>query len=97
MQCVFLVPNFDSATQVEVLTHELSNLQQRAVDRAALDAAEQGKREAEARAQALERERESIAAEVEDMQKALQRLQQEAGSENQARVRHSWPVNMNQD
>ena len=73
--------------QVEALTHELTDLQQRAVDRATLAAAEAGRAEAEARAAALERERGSIAAEVEEMQAALARLQQEAGAETQARVR----------
>ncbi|GAB4818323.1 hypothetical protein N2152v2_005369 [Parachlorella kessleri] len=73
--------------QVEALTFELTALQQRAVDKAVLKAAEQACQEAESRAQALEDERGSVAAEVEDMQKALTRLQQEASSENQARLR----------
>lgn len=77
----------EPALQVEALTQELTDLQRRAVDRGVLDAAEEARVQAEARAQAVEREREGIAAEVEEMQKALARLQQEAGAENQARVR----------
>lgn len=66
-------------------------MQRRAVDRSALEAAQAAQREAEGRAAALERERGSVAAEVEDMQKALARLQLEAGAETQARVRGGGP------
>lgn len=77
----------EAPLQVDALTQELTDLQRRAVDRGVLEAAEETRRQAEARAQAVEREREGIAAEVEEMQNALTRLQQEAGAETQARVR----------
>ncbi|PRW50911.1 basal body [Chlorella sorokiniana] len=71
--------------QVEALTAELTSVQERAVDRRTLEAAQQAQREAEARANALAVERESVAREVEAMQAALVRLQQEAAGEGAAR------------
>ncbi|KAL4853675.1 Centrosomal protein [Chlorella vulgaris] len=71
--------------QVELLTGELSELQRRAVDRGTLEAAQQAQQQAEARASALAADRESVAREVEVMQAALVRLQQEAAGEGAAR------------
>lgn len=70
---------------MEALTAELMSVQERAVDRGTLEAAQQAQREAEARANALAAERESVAREVEAMQAALVRLQQEAAGEGAAR------------
>lgn len=64
---------------------ELTGVQQRAVDRGTLEAAQAAQREAEARANALAAEREGVAREVEAMQAALVRLQQEAAGEGAAR------------
>lgn len=71
--------------QVELLTGELSELQRRAVDRGTLEAAQQAQQQTEARASALAADRESVAREVEHMQAALVRLQQEAAGEGAAR------------
>ncbi|KAI7844734.1 hypothetical protein COHA_001619 [Chlorella ohadii] len=71
--------------QVEALTAELTSVQERAVDRRTLEAAQQAQREAEARANGLAAEREGVAREVEAMQAALVRLQQEAAGEGAAR------------
>lgn len=73
------------ASQVEALTAELVQVQQRAVDRTTLEAAQAAQREAEARANSLTAEREGIAREVEAMQAALLRLQAEAAGESAAR------------
>lgn len=70
------------------LTKELASSHQNSAYKEELRAAQQAKRDAEARVQELEAERESIASEIEDMQKALTRLQTEAASETQARVFH---------
>lgn len=76
--CVALV-------QVEALTSELVEVQRRAVDRGDLEAAQQAQRQAEARASSLAAEREGVAREVEAMQAALVRLQQESAGEGAAR------------
>lgn len=73
--------------QVEALTAELAGLQAQAVDRRALEAAQAARAQAEARANALAAERESVAKEVEAVQAALGRLQAEAAGEGAARAR----------
>ena len=73
--------------QVEALTAELAGVQQRAVDRSVLEAAQAARQQAEARANALTAEREGVAREVEAMQGALLRLQQEAAGEGAARAK----------
>ena len=78
-------PLFAPCPQVEALTAELTSVQERAVDRRTLGAAQQAQREAEARSNALAAEREGVAREVEAMQAALVRLQQEAAGEGAAR------------
>lgn len=73
--------------QVEALTAELAGVQEQAVDRGALEEARAAQQQAEARANALTAERESVAREVEAMQAALARLQAEAAEEGGARRR----------
>lgn len=67
--------------QVEALTAELVQVQERAVDRGLLQEAQEAARVSEARAAGLAAEREGVAREVEAMQAALRRLQAEAAGE----------------
>ena len=78
-----------SPCQVESLTAELVQVQERAVDRGELEAAHAARAEAESRAAGLVAEREGVAREVEGMQAALLRLQAEAAGEAGARTRLS--------
>jgi chromosome segregation ATPase len=73
--------------QVEALTAELVGVQQRAGDRSVLEEVQAARQQAEARANALTAEREGVAREVETMQGALVRLQQEAAGEGAARAK----------
>ncbi len=76
-----------AAAQVEALTAELVQVQERAVDRGALHEAQEAARAAEARAAGLAEERQGVAHEVGAMQAALLRLQAEAAGEAGARQR----------
>lgn len=74
----------DDPLQVEALARELAEVQQHAVGRASLAAAEQAQRDAETRAEAQALEREGMAREVEEMQTALVDLQRQAAAEGAA-------------